>query len=117
MISQLLNLTVALAEEAVQPTNMDEGQAKNNLPFLGSYFPSMEITNLMPQANNMLQYSLVRFSCLSIQVKWSTAALFDLNNVKQLENIFEKSGPFFNADLGSACIFFYTIPSLLNLVQ
>lgn len=122
VIPQLLNLPVAVAQEAAQTMNTDGGQAKNNLPCLCSYFLSVETTNLMPQVNNMLQYSLVCFSCLSIQVKWTTAASFDQNSMKQLKNISEKSGLFFNADLGSAYIFFYTIPyhtipSILNLVQ
>lgn len=77
----------------------------------------MEITDVMPQANSMLQCSVVRFSGLSIQVQWTTDASFDQNNMKQLENIFEKSGLFFKADLGPAYICFYTTPSLLNLVQ
>lgn len=94
-----------MTQDAVQTMNMDGWQAKNNVPFLCSYFLSMEITNLMPQANNMLQYSLVCFSCLSIQVKWTRAVSFDQNNMKQLENIFEKSGLFFNADLGLSYIF------------
>lgn len=95
-----------MAQEAVQRMNRDGWQAKSNLPFLCSYFLNMEITDPMPQANNMLQYSLACFSCLSIQVKWTTAASFDQNNMKQLENIFEKSDLFFNADLGPAYIFF-----------
>lgn len=55
----------------------------------------MEIAGLMPQANNMLQHSVVCFSCLTIQVKWTTAASSDQNSMKQLENILEKSVQFF----------------------
>jgi len=94
-----------VAQEAVKTLNVDVGQVKNNLPFLCSCFLSVEITDLMPQASNTLQYSLVRFSCLSIQVKWTTAASFDQNNMKQLEHIFEQVC-IFNMDLGPAYIFF-----------
>lgn len=78
----------------------------------------MEIAGLMPQANNMLQHSVVCFSCLTIQVKWTTAASSDQNSMKQLENILEKSVQFFfKTDQRTAYIIFYAIPSLLNLVQ
>lgn len=36
----------------------------------------MEITNLMPQANNVLQYSLAHFSCLTIQVTMDYSCFF-----------------------------------------
>lgn len=71
----------------MQAADVGGVQAMNKEPLLCSALAEQRV----PQANNVLQCSLVCSSCLSIQVKWTAAASFAHNNMKQLENIFEKS--------------------------
>lgn len=117
----------------MQAADVGGVQAMNKEPLLCSALAEQRV----PQANNMLQCSLVCSSCLSIQVKWTAAASFAHNNMKQLENIFEKSRAislcksricthfflyhtiftrfgsvkthFFHSLLNSVCIFFFVV--------
>lgn len=84
----------------------DTSEVSLPCPALLSLPEKESTTEWVPQANNMLEYSLVCSSCLSIQVKWTAAAYFAHNNMKQLGNHLKNLGLFLNVDLGSAYIFF-----------